>query len=446
MSKKPGPKPTQKPQLVTEEEAFSQDALNAIFRVSSSASDRLVSRESGSLEFKKSFNWAGRDDYARTIAGFANAHGGYIVFGVGNKPRKLIGLKSSAFEDIDPSTVSAYLNDLFSPEVRWSMHLHELGGSSFGLLHVAESLEKPLVARKNTGEIREGDILYRYRGRTERIKYSELRQILDEQRRREQRLWFRQFSRIARIGVANAAIMDLETGKVTGKGGTFVIDEELLPKLKFVKEGQFAEKEGSPTLRLVGELKAIGGHLIQPVKTKVKTLAIRTPEIVAGFLEQLKVEVPDVYLRQVCFETSGFLPIYHYIRLAGLAINGALELARATQSTASGRATLIKRLESDQSLRLTAPQTNGKAAQRKRHYLGLMQAGKASFEIGPNEHLWVAQAVRMLEPEHVVDHPPLALLTQLFNDHFAGANPALTDSIRRAIAYVDEALNRSALS
>jgi hypothetical protein len=430
---------------VKDEEAFSQEALNAIFRVSPSAPDRLISRESGSLEFKESFNWSNRDDYARTMAGFANAHGGYLVFGVGNKPRKMVGLKSANFEDIDPSSISEFLNDLFSPEIHWSMRIYELGGLTFGLIHVGEHSQKPVVARKNSGKTKEGDVLYRYRGRTERIKYPELRELLEEQRRRDQRTWLRQLSRIARIGVSNAAVMDLETGKVTGRGGTFVIDAELLPKLKFIKEGQFAEKAGAPALRLVGDLQPVGEHLIQPVKTKVRTIAIRTPEIIRAFLQQDSVDEPLNFVRQVCFETSGFLPVYHFLRQAKLSMTEAVAVAQSVKSTAGGRTTLLKRLQSGATLFMPPPKGKSEAAQRKLYYLNLLRAGKRPGDLEGIELIRCVCAVHMLEPAEVAAHPPFKLLTQWFDDHFATGAAAVTDAIRRVIAYVDEALNREAI-
>jgi len=65
----------------------------AIFQFRSSASNQLKSRESGWLEFKESFNWNAKSKYAKSIAAFANRKGGYLVYGVRNSPRELIGLK-----------------------------------------------------------------------------------------------------------------------------------------------------------------------------------------------------------------------------------------------------------------------------------------------------------------------------------------------------------------
>jgi hypothetical protein len=54
---------------------FTPEILAEIFKTSLETPDRLLSRESGWLEFKESYNWNSWPEYARTLAGFANAEG-----------------------------------------------------------------------------------------------------------------------------------------------------------------------------------------------------------------------------------------------------------------------------------------------------------------------------------------------------------------------------------
>lgn len=58
------------------------------------------SRESARVEFKESFNKGNTAKYANTMAAFANNNGGYIIFGVKDAPRFVIGLKSNNFENL----------------------------------------------------------------------------------------------------------------------------------------------------------------------------------------------------------------------------------------------------------------------------------------------------------------------------------------------------------
>ena len=67
----------------------------------------------------------------------------------------------------------------------------------------------------------------------------------------------RHIENIIRNGIENTAILNLKTGEVEGKSGNFIIEEELLSKIQFIKEGEFVEKKGAPALRLMGNLKPI---------------------------------------------------------------------------------------------------------------------------------------------------------------------------------------------
>jgi predicted HTH transcriptional regulator len=68
-----------------------------------------------SVEFKQAFNKAGIPDYGRTMAAFANARGGYIVFGVKNEPREIVGLENDQFFTLDPAITTSNLNEYFEP-------------------------------------------------------------------------------------------------------------------------------------------------------------------------------------------------------------------------------------------------------------------------------------------------------------------------------------------
>jgi hypothetical protein len=87
---------------------FDQDKIYQIFSVSGTNS-HLISRESSSLEFKLSFGWNSMPQYMKTCAAFANNKGGYIIFGVSNKPHRLVGLQPvplQLFDTIDGAQIT----------------------------------------------------------------------------------------------------------------------------------------------------------------------------------------------------------------------------------------------------------------------------------------------------------------------------------------------------
>ena len=67
---------------MSDNEPFSQEELNEIFKISPTDPERVISRESSSLEFKESFGWMSLPNYLKTSVAYANTKGGYIVFGI----------------------------------------------------------------------------------------------------------------------------------------------------------------------------------------------------------------------------------------------------------------------------------------------------------------------------------------------------------------------------
>lgn len=221
----------------------------------------IKSRESSSLEFKESFNFSNMDDYAKTMAAFANNKGGIIIFGVKDNPRIPIGIQKEKFDNIKQEKVTGYLIEYFSPEIEWDIGITEVDGKYFGYIYAHEAYNKPIVCKKNNGDLKSGEIYYRYRGQSRKIEFSELRKIIDEIRENEKRLWMEHIEKIAQIGPQNIAFIDLIRGSIETQklnGSKLIIDRSLLDDLKknvkFVEEGKFSEKEGAPTLKLIGEI------------------------------------------------------------------------------------------------------------------------------------------------------------------------------------------------
>ena len=432
---------------MTDSRPFSQEALNEIFKASSVAPDRLISRESSTVEFKETFGWKSLSKYLKTCAAFANTRGGYIVFGVANKPHRLIGLSGSTlrlFEEIDPARLSGHFADFFSPEIHWQQQEYELQGKIYGLLYIFESHEKPVICKKDADkDLKEGDIYYRYRGRSERIKYPELRSLLEAKRETEQRLWMQHLASIARIGVREAGVFDLQSGKVTGTGGLFLIDEALLSQLVFIKEGEFSEVKGKPTLRLIGSLESVGHlHGLATGKQIIKTKGIRIGDIVGAFLNPGPISDPQEFIKQICFESTAFLPVYYFMQEAGLKADGAIEMLDGVVSREQAKSKLIERLKNGTTQALPLPKSDGAVTNKKRVYAAQLLKKSVVASIDGKELEYCLQAMRGLSTKEVARHSAYlrGLLRTWFNKHYASANGPLADNLRRALCWVDEAL------
>ena len=133
--------------------------IENIFRTLNQGTMELAARESSSLEFKEAFNWGSKDKYAKTMVAYANNKGGYIVYGVTNQPRRLVGLAGSNFENLDEATITAYLNATFAPQIVYEKFVLTIQDVKVGFLYTHECEEKPVMPLKNDGDIKEaGDI------------------------------------------------------------------------------------------------------------------------------------------------------------------------------------------------------------------------------------------------------------------------------------------------
>ncbi len=328
-------------------EPFSEIALRSIFRVRVDDPSLIISREGNRLEFRETFSFAACRDKLRTFAAFANNQGGYLVFGVKDRPRTLLGLASTNFTELETEKITGLLNEHFAPEIAWEPWEYEFGGKLFGIIYIHETEQKPLICLKNSeqGKCRQGEIYYRYRGRSEQIRYPELRGILDAIRNRERDHWMKLLNKIASVGVRNAAVMDTVNGEVTGGAGSFMIDESLLPKLSFIREGDFTEVDGAPTLKVIGDVQVVDAGLVQPTREIVRrTSGINTPHIVHAFLDQEDVREPREYISAICFESASTLPVYYFASKAGLSAQDLLELVDNTMSTSASRRHLRRRI------------------------------------------------------------------------------------------------------
>jgi hypothetical protein len=318
------------------------DILRRILRLRPGSTDILSNRESSQLEFKLSFDLRSGPEYARSMAAFANNEGGYLVFGVRNAPHELAGISRDRFEAVDPVKITDILNSYFSPEIQWEFGLIEFEGRNLGFIYTYQALEKPIIATKSSGnEIRESGVYYRYRGKSTLIRYPELRKIIDDRLNRERKAWLQHLETIGKSGPTKVGIIDTVQGKVFGAGAPFLIDEKLLRQLKFIREGSFSDTSGSPTLRLIGDLKAVEGVTVE----KIVQTGIHYDDLVTAFLAQRQLDTGDAksYLVECAHQTTPYTPIFYFISQAGISREDAVSLLDAESNTLKNTLSALKK-------------------------------------------------------------------------------------------------------
>ncbi|MBW2166695.1 MAG: ATP-binding protein [Deltaproteobacteria bacterium] len=259
----------------------------------------LYHREGQELEFKEQFNLAGLADYFRDFAAFANNRGGYLVFGVKDSPRVPNGLRDSSleqFEKIDPEKITGYLLEIFSSDILWEQATVKIGDKSFGAWRVHGAQTKPIIAKKNEGKdqiIKNGEIYYRYAGRTQKIQFAELESIINRRIEQNNNQWLDLMKKIGSAGPQNAAILDTEKSLIEkDESRILVLDEDLAQKLKFIKEGQFVQKDGAATLRLIGDV--IPVDKVEVVKKVKEDLLKAYPYTATQLADEIKTVIPSI--------------------------------------------------------------------------------------------------------------------------------------------------------
>ncbi len=421
---------------------FSQGELNELLPICSKHLDRLTSRENHRLEFKESFNFGSLSTYIRTAAGFANTKGGYIVYGIGKGPHTLKGVNIENFSKLDPAKLTEYLNSLFDPAIEADLHLVEIGKISLGIIYFHESKNKPVVCKKTHGDgrdLKEGEIYYRYRGRTQTIRYPELKELIDERRKHEQYLWFKHLKEIARIGVTDAALLNLKTGVLKGSVGSLLIDQSLISQISFIREGEFNETVGKPTLKLIGNLETFDGSRpnLDQRHHIIKSKGITSADIIQSFLNAEKVKNSPEYIAQVAWENSAFLPIYYFIHLAKLKIDQAIDCIDAQKSTSPAKAKAIERLRDDRSLGLKMPSRKNNKGLRKLVVREKLLAREISENITGSELTDLLDMIQTIQKSDLPISYIRKLLLGIYSRNFAIQNQQINNKIRRAICYVD---------
>lgn len=424
---------------------FSESQLNKIFKINPKVPGTILTRESKTLEFKESFSIDTLNKCMRTIAGFANSEGGYIVFGIKDTPHELKGLDSkneNRFDSVDSALLTERLNSHFDPEIYIELYKHKFEGKFFGLLYVLAATHRPVICKKNEGTLRESAIYFRYRGLTREIKYSELRSILSEEIGKENKKWMKILQQLGESGVSNTAILNLQNGKISSEGQTFVIDESLLKQIKFIKEGSFIETGGDPTLKVIGEIETL-----EVAKTivvgRTQPRAITIDDIYTNFIKQEVLESPQEFIKQICYQTSGNLPIYYFIQQARLSINEAVAFIDEIPNESPPKNLLRRRLVNQETS--YAPFTNFSTpvGRKKIEFKDAILSRRLVVPPDCKELKHCLSAIQSLSKQEVqaINDYLFDLFFIIYTNYYYGKECSnIRSQFRHSICWVDEAL------
>lgn len=332
-------------------DAMDEKMLRSFFDKDANGAWRCTAGETDEFECKEGFSLRNFSKPLRTIAGFANNRGGYLFFGVKDKPLgfAVSGLADDRFTDTDQNKFSQTIRSVLEPTPRFRVASLKLDTMTIGVIHVEPHSAKPVIASKTEGDVAEGAIYYRYPGETKAICYADLRAILDERDQRSREAILPMVQRLLELGPKDAMVANLADGQLEGGTRPIIIDQHLVDRIKFIRDGEFDEKEGAETLRLVGDVNTVDLSSVTTIKT-VRT-ELTEEAIVRNFVGRVVVEEPLAYVRQASHEQTFLLPIFYYLHLAGQSREGAVADLKAHRNAKPNTAKeIIRRLKRQRTL------------------------------------------------------------------------------------------------
>jgi hypothetical protein len=428
---------------------FSEEQLIKIFRVNDNPL-RLVSRESSWLEFKQSFNKSSLNKYAKTMAAYSNKEGGYIVFGIKNSPHDVIGLNNENFNELDPIEITKKLREYFSPEIDFGIQTVKYQEKNIGLIYAYKSLNKPIICKKYQQQgdkafFREGAIYYRYNAQNDEIKYEDLSNILNEKQKQERNSWLKTLGKIARVGINNVGILDMMTGNLsTGTNATLLLDENILSSIKFITEGNFSEKEGAPTLKIIGNVQTVEGNIIQPTKviTQIEPKVLTERDVIRKFLLQEKVDTPFSYIETICHNSTKYLPFYYYLYLeketnAVLTKEEVIKQIRSIKYTKKGQKHLLERLNNDNNFEPANLNAETITGAKRREYCSILKEEKpANLNISNVDQKILFEVIKNIQLENLDKEYIFTLLLKYLNSNIVSEDAY--GEFRKSVSYLDK--------
>jgi hypothetical protein len=399
---------------------------------------RLTAGETDSAECKQNFSLRNAASWLRAVAALANNRGGYVFFGISDQDAagrcKVVGLSSDDFSRTDPGEIATRVRSTFDPTPRFQKSLVEIGGKTIGILHIELHPARPIIATKNeggNGEIKEGDIFYRYPGASRRVSHSDLRVILDDRVAKTRESILPMMRRLLELGPQRAMIADLVEGELTDGKTSIELSEDIVEHLALVKEGEFQEKAGATPLRLIGDVRTAAPVML-------KKGSVTRDDLRRDFLRDVLQADPIDYLRTaVDMPATEWVPLRYFADKAQMSQQALQSFIASSTGTSGRKQVLMQRIDAPDNAYVKA---SGLAAELQKKLLSGEKVVPASAADARIAALAITGLPRSVKTEATELR---ALLLQCLDLTGDGDIRVGKSEVRKAIARLDELLSSS---
>jgi Putative DNA-binding domain len=308
----------------------------------------LKGGETEEHECKRNFDPKKLTSVVRAIAALSNNKGGYLFFGVSDDAYRVEGIDAT-FAETDivqiVEKVKAHLSP--TPSIT-AKDVIDFDGKKIGFVRVEKHPDRPVIVYRDGEGLNEGEILFRYAGQSARVKFGDLRAMLDDRDRRAQVALANAAGRLADVGTTNALILDTNKNVLEGENRSILIDENLVKSINFIKEGEFQENADAPALKLVGSVSAVA--INAQTARQISREALFQERILEDFLTQAAVDQPIQYIIAGLAQSRKWIPVFYFVRRSGRTNADVVEEIRSMRISQKGKKkVLMERLEGKQS-------------------------------------------------------------------------------------------------
>lgn len=431
---------------------LNEAVLNRLFF---SENNILKNYEDNHIEYKLSFGFGSLARYMKTMASFANKEGGYIIFGVEDATRKMVGLDANSFKSfhtLDRKQLTEQFRKHFCPEIIWEHETYKLNDLSFGIIYTYPSEKKPVVCIETGKDLRKHAIYYRYNAENHEIEYTELNTIIEiEKQKVTQQVtqqWHNIISKLIKTkDITQVALLDFENKILTGASSNLYIDENLIEKISFIKEGSFVDNGGQPALRLIGDIDTINGT-VQLHNNIIEQKAINYNEIIIHFINQEDVNNPMEYVKQLCYQNSSLYPVFYYFYLAEKSIEEGINFINQIDVQNKAKSSLLIRINTlNSKFKEMSSNIRSKTSVYKA-YIMKIESGELIMPSEINELIDLLEAICRMDKLEIKNNQTylLSIMNEIYHNYYNNRDYKKIISFYRAsLCWIDEAIYRDEL-
>lgn len=324
----------------------------------------------------------------------------------------------------------------------WEKIIFTFEEKQYGIIYTYANKEKPVICKKDADELRKAAIYYRYNSQNSEIDYPELYNIIEAEKRKINERWMKTIRQIGDSGVTRTALLDLNSGKMTGSNTTLYIDEGLLNEMDFVQEGSFVETGGNPALKLVCEVQTVVGAqkvIIEQEHNK----AINADEIIKSFITQENVNNPLEFVKQICYQSTGNMPVYFFLSLAKNNNDEALSFINEVPINSTAKDLLKRRITQQEVKFYRITNSSAPVSRQKSQFLQSIINEELIIPSTEQELKYCLAAIRGMEALQVTQHKDylLNIAYEIYSNYFNNKPfSSIKNEFRYMLCWLDEAL------